>query len=72
MPLLVRFMTTQFANGAVLGLALVEALLFTDAFQLASLVATSGKEGAMTLLLFGQAALYFGTAQMSVAVMNLR
>lgn len=72
MPLLVRFMTTHFANGAVLGLALVEVLLFTDAFRLASLVGTSGREGAMTLLLFGQAALYFGTAQMSVAVMNLR
>jgi hypothetical protein len=72
MPLLIRFLIHHFANGVVLGLACAEVILFTDAFQLGSLVETSRNSGGVTLLIFGQAALLFGTANMGVAVMNLR
>lgn len=72
MPLLIRFLINHFCNGVVLGLICAEALLFTDALQLGSLVEASRNSGGVTLLFFGQAALLFGTANMGVAVMNLR
>ncbi len=68
MPRLIRFLLSRFTNGAVLGLAVAEALLWADFGQLASLFAGSV---ALTLLFFGQAAMLFGTLGMSVAVMNL-
>ena len=72
MPQLIRFLLNHFGNGVVLGLVCAEVLLFSDAFQLGSLVEASRHSGAVTLLFFGQSALLFGTANMGVAVMNLR
>lgn len=72
MPLLIRFLISHFGNGVVLGLVCAEVLLFSDAFQLGSLVEASRNSGGMTLLFFAQAALLFGTVNMGVAVMNLR
>jgi hypothetical protein len=72
MPQLIRFLINHFANGVVLGLIFAEVLLFSDAFQLGSLVEASRHSGGVTLLFFGQSALLFGTANMGVAVMNLR
>jgi hypothetical protein len=71
-PLLIRFLISHFGNGVVLGLVCAEVLLFSDAFQLGSLVEASRNSGGMTLLFFAQAALLFGTVNMGVAVMNLR
>jgi hypothetical protein len=72
MPQLIRFLICHFGNGVVLGLACAETILLTDAFQLGRLVDAGDHSAALTLLFFGQAALLFGTANMSVAVMNLR
>jgi hypothetical protein len=72
MPSLIRFLINHFGNGVVLGLVCAETLLFSDVLQIGSLVEASRHSGVLTLLFFGQAALLFGTANMSVAVMNLR
>ena len=72
MPLLIRFLINHFGNGVVLGLICAEVLLFSDALQLGSLIEASRNSGGVTLLIFGQSALLFGTANMGVAVMNLR
>lgn len=72
MPLLIRFLINHFGNGVVLGLVCAEVLLFSDVLQIGSLVEASRHSAVLTLLFFGQAALLFGTANMSVAVMNLR
>ncbi|HLQ19835.1 MAG TPA: hypothetical protein VK146_12735 [Tabrizicola sp.] len=71
MPRLIRFMLEEFANGAVLGLVVALFMLWIDLGRIASLLATSGHETALTLLFFSQAGLLFGTLGMGVAVMNL-
>lgn len=72
MPQLIRFMLSQFGNGAVLGLALAQGMLAADLFELGRLLATDAAGGAFTLGLFVQAALLFSTANVAVTVMNLR
>jgi hypothetical protein len=72
MPQLICFMLRHFSNGVVLGLCCAEALLLTDTLGLGQLIEGSPHDGAVTLLFLGQAALLFGTANMGVAVMNLR
>lgn len=71
MPKLIRFLLSHFADGAILGLLLCEAILVTDFARLASLVETSGQGGALTLLLFTQSAMVFGTLNLAVGVLTL-
>jgi hypothetical protein len=71
MPKLIRFLLSHFADGAILGLLLSEAILVTDFARLASLVATSGQGGALTILFFAQSAMVFGTLNLAVGVLTL-
>jgi hypothetical protein len=71
MPHLIRFLLSHFADGAVLGLLLCEAILVTDFAHLASLVATSGQGGALKILFFTQSAMVFGTLNLAVGVLTL-
>ncbi len=48
MPRLIRFMLSQFANGAVLGRAVGLAILWADIGQLQRLLSTSGNETGLT------------------------
>ncbi|NEX46494.1 hypothetical protein [Pseudotabrizicola algicola] len=71
MPRLLSFMLRQFCNGAVMGLAFAQLLLWANVGNLPALLASDPHGGALTGFYFAQGALLFGTLGMSVALMNL-
>ncbi|MES2542933.1 MAG: hypothetical protein V4583_20495 [Pseudomonadota bacterium] len=70
-PRLIRFLLSRFVDGAVLGLAVGLAILWSDLGEVARLLAASKHDAVLTALFFGHTALLFGTFGMCVAVMNL-
>jgi hypothetical protein len=71
MPRLIRFLLVNFADGAAMGLAFGQVLLWTDTAGLASLMAASEVGAGVALLFFLQGALLFGTLGAAVSVMTL-
>lgn len=71
MPLLIRYMLSQFCNGAVAGLGFALALLYSDVGGLGRLTAESADSGGVTLLFFLQGALVFGCCGLSLGFIDL-
>ncbi|MDF1710462.1 MAG: hypothetical protein P1U72_20435 [Paracoccaceae bacterium] len=70
LPRLIRFMMTQFMDGATLGCAFGLVLIRTDSIGLGQVLESYGSAGP-TALFLGQGALTFGTLYMAFAVMTL-
>lgn len=71
LPRLIRFLLTHFADGAAIGGLLALMLLWSDLAGIGSLLA-GANSGLLTLLLFGQFFVFFGTVTASIAVLCLR
>lgn len=71
MPRLIQFLLASFADGAAMGLAFGEVLLWTDTAGLGSLMAASEAGAGVAALFFVQGALLFGTLGAAVSVMAL-
>ncbi len=71
LPPLIRFLLTQFLNGAVLGLTFGLALIWLDIAGVGRLLNAVDPSALVTLLYFIQSALLFGTLHASVAVLYL-
>lgn len=70
LPRLIRFLLTHFADGAAVGALLCLAVLRMDVAGIGSLL--DGEDSTLlTLLLFGQFCIFFGTVAAGIAVLCL-
>ena len=70
LPKLIRFMGMHFADGVVLGWICGLLVIWSDLFNIGTLLENSGNV-LLTILFFSQSGLLFGTLNISVSVMNI-